>query len=550
MKKKFDFKRIIALLAVVSMSLVIVPTSFAAQSAPKDEVVYANMSQDGRVKEIFVVNSFELLAPGTITDYGNYEKVTDLTAGAISTKSGDAVTVKASAGKLSYQGKMAKTTIPWDISVRYFLNGNEMTSQNLGGKSGALRIVIKIMQNKAVDKTFFEHYAMQVGVVLNAEKCKNIVAKDATIANAGANKQLAFVLLPGTEQTLEVTADVTDFEMSGISFNGVSMNMSFDFNALLSGDGSLGGLGKAFKDLNVGTKSLVDGASQLNSGIGSLKDGAADIGNGLSALSKNSSSIVKGAEQLVNGMLSEITAQLNAQLTAQGKPNIPALTLANYTAVFAGLLDVTDAMRTQARAGLKQQIGSIGDDDLTTALVLANAELATNPKTSDAVRVALGKLAQAGKVGMAMQEIAAAGGDPLKVTSVSTVLGAAAAQQATTVDLLYKSLVAGLQKGTALPDAATCAAIITVACDLVAGGSPSDLQTALAQAGAAMQAAGEVNAAAGLLAADRAAKEKEFLTAMVVETMSSDPGWKQLAGVKAQIDGLAQFYSGIVQYTG
>ncbi|MEG1305504.1 MAG: hypothetical protein RSD19_07965, partial [Oscillospiraceae bacterium] len=103
MKKKFDFKRIIALLAVVSMSLVIVPTSFAAQSAPKDEVVYANMSQDGRVKEIFVVNSFELLAPGTITDYGNYEKVTDLTAGAISTKSGDAVTVKASAGKLSYQ---------------------------------------------------------------------------------------------------------------------------------------------------------------------------------------------------------------------------------------------------------------------------------------------------------------------------------------------------------------------------------------------------------------------------------------------------------------
>ncbi|MEG1016910.1 MAG: hypothetical protein RSE36_03785, partial [Oscillospiraceae bacterium] len=105
MKKKFDFKRIIALLAVVSMSLVIVPTSFAAQSAPKDEVVYANMSQDGRVKEIFVVNSFELLAPGTITDYGNYEKVTDLTAGAISTKSGDAVTVKASAGKLSYQGK-------------------------------------------------------------------------------------------------------------------------------------------------------------------------------------------------------------------------------------------------------------------------------------------------------------------------------------------------------------------------------------------------------------------------------------------------------------
>ncbi|MEG2938949.1 MAG: hypothetical protein RR829_01870, partial [Oscillospiraceae bacterium] len=254
MKNTSSIKKATAAITAAALIIACAPFSYAAAPMPKDETVYVNMDEAGSVRNIYVVNSFELTAPGTIADYGAYEKVTNLTDGAPAEQKGDMVTLNAPAGKISYEGQLKSKETPWNISIKYFLNGKEITPQNLGGQSGALRIVIKIRQNNSVNKTFFEHYALQLGVTLNADRCKNIVSKDATIASAGGNKQLAFIVFPGTAPTLEVTADVTDFEMPGISANGVCMNMSFDVDSMLSGDSGLGGLGSAFGDLNNGTQ--------------------------------------------------------------------------------------------------------------------------------------------------------------------------------------------------------------------------------------------------------------------------------------------------------
>lgn len=53
--------------------------AFAEGEIPKEEVVYVNLKPDGSVKEINVVNSFELQQNGEIVDYGEYQSLRNMT---------------------------------------------------------------------------------------------------------------------------------------------------------------------------------------------------------------------------------------------------------------------------------------------------------------------------------------------------------------------------------------------------------------------------------------------------------------------------------------
>ena len=45
----------------------------------KSEAVYANLAADGAPEAVYVVNRFDVEAPGTIVDEGDYEAVRNLT---------------------------------------------------------------------------------------------------------------------------------------------------------------------------------------------------------------------------------------------------------------------------------------------------------------------------------------------------------------------------------------------------------------------------------------------------------------------------------------
>lgn len=59
---------------------------------------------------------------------------------------------------------------------------------------------------------------MQAALTLDTEKCSNIQADGATIANVGADKQISYTILPGKGLDAEITADVTDFEMDAAAW--------------------------------------------------------------------------------------------------------------------------------------------------------------------------------------------------------------------------------------------------------------------------------------------------------------------------------------------
>lgn len=286
-------KRLKRVLPVALTGLLVLHTAFPAFSAEKtnapssekEEVVYITLDADGKLKHSYVVNSF---SGGDITDYGDYASVKMLNTDDPIKQNGDAITFSTSARKAYYQGELTNRQIPWNISLRYYLDGKEYSADEIAGKSGNLKIRFQITENAACSGTFFEDYALQASFTLDTEQCGNISAPDATIANVGSSKQLTYTILSGEGIDTAITADVSDFEMNAVSINGIHLNLNVGINDT------------ALKDK---VNKLIDAAEQLDHGAAALSDGSAELLDGSFTLKNSASSFESGVVSLDEGVV-------------------------------------------------------------------------------------------------------------------------------------------------------------------------------------------------------------------------------------------------------
>ena len=347
-----------ALLALV-FALAAVTPAFAADDAAaappdgasaKEEVIYFNLDASGKVLGAYAVNSFP---GGEITDYGDYSELRVLNTEDEIGYSDGVVTLSSAADKVYYQGTLENAELPWDISLSYKLDGEDIDPEQLGGASGALEIRFTVTENPRSAGSFYSDYALQANFTLPGGCCSDISAPDATLASVGADKQLTFTLLPGEGIDTRITAEVEGFHMPAVSINGIHLNLNVDVDAegikgqvselvgaaaqLSNGAAALASGSGALLDgtagLRDGAESLTSGIESLDSGVGELQSGLAAMQAGLSELSAKSPELTGGAARLAAG-LNELSAELaafdvNAEIAsmlAAVAPQIEALT--------------------------------------------------------------------------------------------------------------------------------------------------------------------------------------------------------------------------------
>lgn len=299
--------------AAVCFSMVLGNTLpvIAAENPQKEENVYASLEEDGTVSGAYVVNEYDLEKDTRITDYGDYTEVTNLTTEDKIEETADGYTVEGKKGKFYYQGNLETKELPWKIQISYYLNGEKKNPKELAGESGNLEIRISVKKNEKVKGDYFEDYLLQATVTLDSEKCKNIQAEGATLANVGADKQILYNIMAGQEKEISITSEVTDFEMDGISFQGVPMSFaidtdSLDMSALYEQTDELkeavSQLDEGAGSLKEGTGELAKGSSQLLDATGSLAQGAVSLKTGTDGAASGSSSLVQGSQELETGI--------------------------------------------------------------------------------------------------------------------------------------------------------------------------------------------------------------------------------------------------------
>ncbi len=349
--------RLLSFITALLVIVAIIPISaFAAdENTPKEEVVYINLNSDGSVKDIYVVNIFELDSDGKVIDYGEYESVRNMTATDEIGYSQNKITVDAKAGKLYYEGKLKTNVIPWNISIRYYMDGTEYSADEIAGKSGQLKMTLKVTKNEECEGNFFEGYALQTSLSFNTEKCKDIKTENATVANVGKNKQLSYTILPGKGADIEITATVKDFALSGISLNGVRLKLNIEIGEdkidSMIGQviGSIGNLDSdsimqlvnGADQLHDATTTLKDNVGALHSGVGSLTNGMGTLDDGLEILDGKSDEVMNGAYSVFKALCQIAQNSLNESLSANGMATV-SLTPENYQKVIADVLKKLD----------------------------------------------------------------------------------------------------------------------------------------------------------------------------------------------------------------
>ena len=356
-----------AALSVLLLGALTAPVFAETAPSQKEEVIYIMTDASGKVTDMEAVNIF---SGGDIIDYGDYSHVKMLNTTDKITQSGDKITFSSGADKVYYQGTLKSTVIPWNISIRYFLDGKEYSAADMAGKSGALEIRFSVSKNGSCRGSFYDDYALQASFTLDTALCKNIVSSGATVANVGSDKQLTYTILPGKGIDTVIRADVTDFTMDSVAINGVRLHMNFavdDAELMDKVDeiiSAIGSIDDGAAEVRDGTGKLYDAAGtlnskvgDLNSGVGELTDGAGDLFSGLSDITAKNGQLTAAAYSAYEGLCTAAAAALNSQLEANdGEP--VTLTPPTYAAVLRELLEQmdADAVYDQAYQAARQQV--------------------------------------------------------------------------------------------------------------------------------------------------------------------------------------------------
>lgn len=227
MKSKYlrlKIKQGIALGLVILTSFQSVLTAQASVITPSyDETLYITLDDDGNIEESSVVKRYTPNGSTTVTDYGSYESVTNLSTESTAVTGEDgSVTFTLPNGEDSFyfEGKtnIQKSELPWDIQIRYFLNNVEKQPQDLAGASGLVRVSIDFIPSKTAPEYYRNHMALTAATAVDMDKNTSFRADGAQIQSMGNMKAMVFIVIPGEEQHLDIEIGSDNFEFSGLVF--------------------------------------------------------------------------------------------------------------------------------------------------------------------------------------------------------------------------------------------------------------------------------------------------------------------------------------------
>ena len=313
----------VLLSAVMAGSMM--PVTVFAQSndenpTEKTETVYSVLNSDGSISDT-IVSSWLHDEDGinNIKETLNLTDVKNIKSNEKPSKDGNTYTWNAKGNDVYYEGTATKQ-LPVSVKIRYELDGQEISANDIQGKSGHLKLTISFTNNysevKNINgKSIVIHPSYLAGGMLNMStgKFSNVKCESGKIVNDGTNEMLAFANIPGLNETLKsagldkvnnqlgisddvtVEADVNNFDLGSIM---VGMTNEIDLASELGEIGSVSELTDGIDQLIEADDQLIDGSKQLYDGTTQLKEQAAP----LTGSSDQVRQLSAGAIQLNNGV--------------------------------------------------------------------------------------------------------------------------------------------------------------------------------------------------------------------------------------------------------
>lgn len=183
--------------------------SVIAEHAKKEETVYVNTKSDGTVYNVLVTDWLHTDTPQVrvqdVSNLTNIQNVKNLTQPVA--KDG-ALYWDMDTTDLYYSGT-ADTQPPVSFTIRYFLNGDEMTAEEIAGQKGDVKIEITVA-NSLKKKVTVSGKPYEItcpmlvagGTILSEDTFSDIAIDNGTLMSDGAKQIVFFTGVPGINESL------------------------------------------------------------------------------------------------------------------------------------------------------------------------------------------------------------------------------------------------------------------------------------------------------------------------------------------------------------
>ena len=381
-------RRLLALATALTLAAACVVPAAAAEPigdgvAPTcDEAYYATLDYYGNLTEGSVVKSYILNGADTLTDYGTYDQVLNLTDHTEPTVRGGVTTFRFdpdnAPSHFYFEGKTSAPfeTLPWTLSIHYTLNGVPTKAEDLAGKTGVVEITVDAIPNENASQYAKNNYTLAAMALFNQDDILSLEAPGAQVQLVGNLRAVLFLAFPGEEQHFTIRVGAEDFSFGGMTFMMVPATLSQleeiaklsdrkdeleeDYHKLSD---SLDTLLDAFGNMEGSLYATANGLDQLNQARGTISAGKGAIYDGTDALREDLTGIaalldpvaeqVRSASQTVTDAKAVLNTMTDTALSLQGQ-------LEDLEDALENLEDSNDVRRLiQDAAGMKKSLQNL-----------------------------------------------------------------------------------------------------------------------------------------------------------------------------------------------
>lgn len=307
-----------------------------------DETFYATLDYYGGVLDSSVVKSYKTYGNDTITDYGVYDQVTNLTDSREPTLGNGTVTFQLgedAPNRFYFEGKTTQPLeeFPWFLSLSYTLNGVPTPAEALAGQKGLVEITLDAVPNPAASEYSRNNLVLTAASMFNGDDILSLEAEGAQVQLVGNLYCVLYMVMPGEEQHFTIRVGAEDFSYDGMIFLAVP--------ATLQQLDQIADLRDAKEDVEDSYEALQDSMDVILDSLEGMSGSLNATANGLDQLNR--------ARGTISGGKDKVYDSLDAALDAAGPLTESLQPVAGHLATAQQAITDTTALLNQMNDNLQ-----------------------------------------------------------------------------------------------------------------------------------------------------------------------------------------------------
>ena len=315
-------------------------------TATYDEAYYAMTDYYGNLTDGSVVKSYRTNGISTLTDYGDYDEVINLTDGTAPSQTNGKTVFRLDESDLPstfyFEGKTAKPfeQLPWTLSVSYTLNGVPTKAEDLAGKTGVVEINLDAVLNETASEYARNNYTLEAMAIFNQDDILSLEAPGAQVQLIGNLRAVLFIGLPGEECHYTIRVGSNDFSFGGMTFLMVPATLS-QLEEITKLSERKDDLEENYNKLSGSMDSLLDAMAAMTGSLNASANGLDQLNQARNIFSSGKNTIYSGTDALRADLsnLADVLEPVESQITALSK------TITSSKATLNSMVDTVSTLR-------------------------------------------------------------------------------------------------------------------------------------------------------------------------------------------------------------